>query len=132
MLFFDPTTSTSTRHGRLNDYEVVRGADNVTVRFDLPGVARDAIDLRVEGRTLSVSAERPSTRTDGDTLVAGGLHRRDLHRTFRVSNDLDLDNVVADVADGVLTITVPLAEAATARKIEIGAGEPAPALADAA
>lgn len=133
MLFFDPFTSTTPRTGRSHDYEVVRGTDAVTVRFDLPGVAREAIDLQVEGRTLTISAERTPTRGEGDTLVAGGLHRRSLRRSFRVSTDLELDAIAADVTDGVLTITVPLAEAATSRRIEIGSGATeAPSLAEAA
>ncbi len=131
MLFFDPFTSTTTRTGRTHDYEVVRDDSAVTVRFDVPGVARDAIDLEVEGRTLTVTADRPATRGEGDTLLAGGLHRRALRRSFRVSPDLDLEGTAADVVDGVLTITVPLAEAATSRRIEIGDGSAA-ALAEAA
>ena len=46
MLFFDPFTTPTTRTGRSHDHEVVRGADAVTVRFDLPGVAREAATAR--------------------------------------------------------------------------------------
>lgn len=96
--------------------------DGYLLRIDLPGVAKDDIDISMEDGVLSVSAERTEqTREDKD----GRVYRREVRygrfeRAFRLPSDADKDSVTANCNDGVLEIRIARCEAAKARKIPIG------------
>ena len=98
-----------------------REGDQVVVEFDLPGVAADAVDLDVERNVLTVTAQRPPLPKSLDTLAAErprGLFSRQLV----LGDNLDLERVQATTADGVLRLTIPVAERAKPRKITVQAG----------
>ncbi len=95
-----------------------REGDTFVIEFDLPGVARDTIDIDVERNVLTVRAERPRRNGDWETLAAErptGLFSRQLV----LGDNLDLDKVEAGYDAGVLRLRVPVAEKAKPRKIEI-------------
>ena len=97
------------------------------VQLDLPGVQADQVDLSFERNTLTVSGKRaPTLRApeQGELRVffaerASGAFTRSL----RFPQYVEGDKIDAHFNDGVLTITVPKAEAAKARKIAISARE---------
>ena len=76
--------------------------DVYTLRFDLPGVDPDDVDLTVEGNMLTVTAERASEGIEGVTWLLrerpAGTHRRDV----RLGERLDTGNVKASHENGVL------------------------------
>ncbi len=95
-----------------------REGDRFVIEFDLPGVARDSIDLDVERNVLTVRAERVAANGDWESLAAErprGLFSRQLV----LGDNLDLDQIEARYADGVLRLVVPIAEKAKPRKIEV-------------
>lgn len=101
----------------LGAMDVRRTDDTLTVTVDLPGVNRDSIEVTFEKGVLTVAAER--VRPDGPAAMAErpfGSWRR----TVTVGDDWDADRAHADYTDGVLTVTVPLAEGRGPRRIEIG------------
>ncbi len=89
------------------------------LRFDVPGVARDKIDVTVEDRVLTVQVER----TMEDTVGANWLLRERPtginSRQVRLGDSLDVGNVGADYDAGILTITIPIREEAKPQRIEI-------------
>jgi HSP20 family protein len=93
-----------------------------TLRFDVPGVAPDAVDLTVEGNMLTVTVERPREETEGATWLLrerpSGTHRREVHLGER----LDTGKVEANYDSGVLTVTIPMREEAKPHKVSISAG----------
>ena len=98
-----------------------REGDRFVIEFDLPGVNRDSIDLDVERNVLTVRAERPSKNGDWEMLAAErptGLFSRQLV----LGDNLDLDRLEARYDAGVLRLTVPVAERAKPRKIEVTTG----------
>ena len=92
--------------------------DAYVVEVDLPGANRDQIDIQVQDRELVITGEIPESEQEGRR------HRRS-RRTGRfefhtyLPGDVNADSVNAQLSDGVLTVTVPKAEKAKPRHIEI-------------
>ena len=98
-----------------------REGDRFVIEFDLPGVARDSIDLDVERNVLTVRAERVARNGDWESL-ASERPRGVFSRQLVLGDNLDLDRIEAGYADGVLRLVVPVAEKAKPRKIEVSGG----------
>jgi HSP20 family protein len=96
-----------------------REGDTFRIEFDLPGVQPDSIDLDVERNVLTVRAERQSRQENGAELIAAERPRGVFSRQLILGDNLDLDNVSASYRDGVLTLSVPVAEKAKPRKIAV-------------
>jgi HSP20 family protein len=106
--------------------DAVRKDDHLELRFDLPGVRPDSIDATVEGNVLTVRAERSwSSEEDADVLSRERAHGT-FYRRVRLGEALDATRVEAHYDDGVLRVTVPVAETAKPHKIEIQSGESQP------
>lgn len=90
-----------------------------TLRFDLPGVDPDLVDLTVEGNVLTVTAERPVETTGDVTWMLrerpSGTHRREV----RLGDRLDSGKVDASFDNGVLTVTIPMRDEARPHKVSI-------------
>lgn len=103
-----------------------------TLRFDLPGVDPEKVDVTVEGNVLTVTAESHVEEDEGVTWLLrerpAGSHRREV----RLGERLDPSAVDANFDNGVLTVTIPMREEAKPHKVtvssvsagEIGAGSP--------
>ncbi|TQM46076.1 Hsp20/alpha crystallin family protein [Pseudonocardia cypriaca] len=103
--------------------EAYRRGDEFVVQLDLPGVDPESIDLHVEQDTLTVKAERRPAVTGDDvqTVVAErpyGVFSRQLF----LGDGLDADRIEAHYDAGVLTVTIPVAEEARPRRIQVSAG----------
>jgi len=95
-----------------------REGDRFVIEFDLPGVAKDSIDLDVERNVLTVRAERVARNGDWEAL-ASERPRGVFSRQLVLGDNLDLDRIEAGYSDGVLRLVVPVAERAKPRKIEV-------------
>lgn len=93
------------------------------LRFDLPGVDPDAVDLTVENNVLTVTAERSFEDTEGANWLIRerptGMHSRQV----RLGERLDTGNVQASYDQGVLTVTIPVREEAKPYRVKIQPGE---------
>ena len=104
--------------------DAVRRADGVELRFDLPGVAADSIDVNVERNVLTVKAERSWFLGEGEEALAKERAHGAFTRQVFLGDALDTDRLEARYDQGVLTVTIPTAEQAKPRKIEIRVSEP--------
>jgi HSP20 family protein len=95
-----------------------REGDRFVVEFDLPGIKSDSLDLDIERNVLTVRAERPGLDQDRE-MVAAERPRGVFSRQLLFGDNLDADRIDADYTDGVLRLTIPVAERAKPRKIEI-------------
>lgn len=137
LLRFDPfreldrlaSEATGERRRSVMAMDAVRDGDHVTVRFDLPGVDRETIDITVEKNQLVVRAERSWTVGEDAEVVAAERHHGSFSRTLFLGDGLDVDRIDADYTDGVLTLTIPVAEVAKPRKISVGGHDDQKALA---
>ena len=103
--------------------DAYRHGDSFVVHLDLPGVDPDSIDVSVEQNVLSVSAERHWESVEGDEVVANERRQGTFTRQLFLGNALEPDQIHATYENGVLTLTIPVAEKARPRKIEIATGE---------
>ena len=102
--------------------DAYRHGEEFVVHFDLPGVDPGSIDLTVEKNVLTVSAERNWQAGEGYQVVASERPQGKFSRQLFLGEGLDYDHISAGYDHGVLTVTIPVAEAAKPRKVEIQAG----------
>ena len=98
-----------------------REGDTFVIEFDLPGVAPDSIDLDVERNVLTVRAERVGRNGDWE-MLASERPRGVFSRQLVLGDNLDLDQIEAHYDAGVLSLSIPVAERAKPRKIQVGSG----------
>ncbi|UNX53931.1 Hsp20/alpha crystallin family protein [Georgenia sp. TF02-10] len=99
--------------------DLYRSGEEFVAKIDLPGVDPSSIDIDVDDRTLTVRAER---RAEVDENAQWLSHERPtgtFARQMTLGNGLATDQIRAAYADGVLTLTIPVAEEAKPRKIEV-------------
>ena len=95
-----------------------RQGDRFVIEFDLPGVQPESLDIDVERNVLTVRAER--ARGNGDwELLASERPSGVFSRQLVLGDNLDLERLEAAYDQGVLRLTVPVAERAKPRKIEV-------------
>lgn len=95
-----------------------RDGDQFVVELDLPGVKADSLDLDVERNVLTVRAERPGLDQNREMLAAE-RPRGVFSRQLFLGDNLDTDKIDANYHDGVLRLTIPVAEKAKPRRIQI-------------
>ena len=100
--------------------DAYRRGEQFIVQFDLPGVEPAAIDLTVEQNVLTVRAERRfEPRQDDEVVVAERPHDTSTRQIF-LCDTLDAENMQANCEQGVLTLTIPVAETAKPRRVQVG------------
>ncbi len=99
--------------------DAFRRGDQFLVQFDLPGVDASSIDLTVERNVLTVRAERRFDRQQGDEVVVAERPQGVFTRQLFLGDTLDGQRISASYHDGVLTLTIPVAEQAKPRKVQI-------------
>jgi len=97
-----------------------RDGDVFHVEFDLPGVAPDSIDLDVERNVVTVKAER-RPGYDEKQLIAAERPSGVFSRQLVLGDNLDTGRIDASYDGGVLALTIPVADHARPRKIEVTA-----------
>jgi HSP20 family protein len=105
--------------------DAYRKGDMFLLQFDLPGIEPSSIDLTVDNNTLVVKAERPVPQLTGETeaLVAERPHGTFTRQVF-LGDNLDTTKIEAQYDAGVLTLSIPVAEQAKPRRIEVKAATP--------
>src|SRR3954467_15061644 len=99
--------------------DAYRVGDNFVAHFDLPGVDPGSINLQVEGTTLTISAERSVPQIEGAEWSVAERPFGSYTRQLVLGRSLDTDRLEAHYHDGVLTVSIPVAEKARARKITV-------------
>jgi len=102
--------------------DAYRHGDTFVVHFDLPGIDPSSIDLTVEKNVLTVSAERRWQPTEGDEVVVAERPQGSFSRQLFLGEGLDPERIEARYENGVLTVSIPVAEKAKPRKVEISSG----------
>ena len=90
-----------------SDYKIDSDDDGVILTMNVPGYNKKLIDVSVSGDTLTIEGKANSGDSSG------------FNHTFTINDNLDSDGIDATVVDGVLTVSVPYAEAVKPRKIEV-------------
>ena len=109
----------STRAPRLMPMDAYRHGDSYVVRFDLPGIDPDSMELLAERNTLTVRAQRRADAPEGAQYLMAERPYGSYSRQIVLGDGLNTDAISADYHNGVLTVTIPVAEQAKPRRIEI-------------
>src|SRR2546429_57647 len=99
--------------------DAYRQGDSFYVHFDLPGIDADSINLPVEQNVLPVRAERVPVKADAAELIVAERPSGPFPRQVFLGETLDADKIAADYVAGVLTLTIPVREAAKPRSIQV-------------
>ncbi|MFK7894406.1 MAG: Hsp20/alpha crystallin family protein [Myxococcota bacterium] len=96
-------------------------AEEYLLTAELPGVAPDAVDVTIEGSTVTISGQRKIDYAAGDGTA---VHRRErqsgtFRRAFELPAEINLDAAKATHRNGVLTLALPKADAVKPRQIQI-------------
>jgi HSP20 family protein len=92
---------------------------NYFIRAELPGVAKEDLDLQATAKSVSISGERKIVEEEH-----AKYHRREresgcFSRAVSLPGEIDPNRITASLVDGILTITVPKAEAAKPKQITV-------------
>jgi HSP20 family protein len=91
-------------------YELEKGDENYTLEVALPGYTKDDIDIKVDNKLLSISFSA-AKETD--------KWKQNFDKKFKVNDELDLSNIKASFANGILTVLIPKVEKAKPKTITI-------------
>jgi HSP20 family protein len=134
LLRFDPfrdldrVTQLVTARPEAMPMDAYREGDQFVVHFDLPGINPASIDLTVEKNVLTVRAERSWQLSDQQEILVAERPQGTFSRQLFLGDSLDADQIRATYEQGVLTLSIPVAEHEKARKVEItvNGNEPVP------
>jgi HSP20 family molecular chaperone IbpA len=99
--------------------DVFEDESAITLLADLPGVARDQLQVRVDGDNLVLEATAGTSGPENMELVYGEARIPRFRRQFTLSRELDTARIAAELRDGVLRLTIPKAEEAKPRRIQV-------------
>lgn len=111
--------SGSARAPRFMPMDLYRSGDHYVLHADLPGVDPGSVDLGVENGTLTIKAQRSERTEEGVQWIASERFTGTYMRQISLGDDIDAERISATYANGVLTVTLPVAERAKPRRVEI-------------
>jgi HSP20 family protein len=120
--FAEQLLGTATRPAAM-PMDAWRSGNEFIVEFDLPGIDPGSIDLNVERNVLSVRADRQQSSEPEAELVVSERPRGVFSRQVFLGDTLNTDDINATYHDGVLRLTIPVAEKAKPRKIAVSTSE---------
>ena len=94
----------------------------ITVLADMPGIRADGLGIDVRDNVLAIEGRVADDETTHDRFLLQEYETGSFRREFRLTNLIDQSKIDAVLRDGVLRLTLPKAEAARPRKIEVRAG----------
>ena len=103
--------------------DVFENDNAITLLADLPGVPREQLHVRVDGENLVLEATATiANGPENMQLVYGEAQVPVYRRQFTLSRELDTARIDAQLRDGVLRLTIPKAEEARPRRIQVQVG----------
>ncbi|MDD7466030.1 MAG: Hsp20/alpha crystallin family protein [Actinomycetaceae bacterium] len=99
--------------------DLYRTDDNFVAKFDMPGVDPESIDIDIDQNTLTVRASRESEKSDSIKWLSRERFVGTFARQLNLGYGLDTGKITADYTDGVLTLTIPVAEESKPRKVAV-------------
>jgi len=99
--------------------DVWQADDGFHVALDLPGVNLDSLDITTERNILTVRAERQSEYQEGQGVLVAERAQGMFTRQLQLGDSVDVEKVQASYSNGVLHITIPLAQSAQPRRIQV-------------
>jgi HSP20 family protein len=99
--------------------DIYETQDALTVILEIPGVAKDNVDVHVEDGVLNVEGRLDLSKYQGLQPLYTEYNIGHYSRSFQLSNKIDQNGIEADFKDGVLALRLPKVEEAKPRSIEV-------------
>ena len=99
--------------------DIHEGPDGLILEADLPGVTEDNLNIQLEDNVLTLHARVPSPFPEGARVLHEEYRVSDFYRSFILSDEVERDKISAELRNGVLRLSLPKAERARTRRIEI-------------
>ena len=105
--------------------DVVRNAEDTVIRASMPGVSPEDIQVSIEDSVLTIKGQTSQEHLEGDGNYLMRERRSGaFHRALRLPDSVDAEKAHPHYQNGVLTITIPRAEAKRARQLQVQVGDP--------
>jgi HSP20 family protein len=119
-----PAKGERVRPGRvfLPAVDIFETPEALVLIADMPGVSGDRVSLDLKDNHLIISGEISQPLGEGETLLSQEYLVGDYYREFHLGELIDKNRIEAAMNDGVLKLTLPKAEKAKPRKIEVKTG----------
>ncbi len=99
--------------------DLYQNNDNVIAVVELPGMRKDDIDISLHDGMLTIAGERERTSDEGENAERTERFSGKFRRSVSLPTRVDAGKVNASYKDGILTITLPKAEEAKPKKVEV-------------
>jgi len=101
------------------DTDVYESSDMIQILCDMPGVPQDNVSVSMENNVLLVKGSQQECPREGYDCLHCGFSPGVFKRSFSIFSDIDTGGISAKINNGVLTVRLPKAEKAKARKIQV-------------
>lgn len=109
----------SARAPRFMPMDLYRSGDHYVLHADLPGVDPGSVDVSVDNGTLTIRAERSGRTEESVEWLTSERFTGSYLRQLALGDGIDAERIAATYENGVLTVTIPMAEKAKPRRIQI-------------
>src|SRR5690242_19725972 len=109
------------RAPRFMPMDLYRAGDHYVLHADLPGVDPGSVDVNVQNGTLTIKAERTDRDPQNVQWIASERFTGTYMRQLSLGEGIDTDKIAATYENGVLTVSLPVAERAKPRRVEVQA-----------
>jgi HSP20 family protein len=99
--------------------DLYQDKDNVVAVVELPGMKKEDIEISLRDGTLAISGERKSQTSNGEKAERTERYIGRFRRSVTLPTRVDADKISATYRDGILTVTLPKAEEAKPKQIEV-------------
>jgi len=99
--------------------DVLEDGTGITLIADLPGVSREALDIHVEGDSLTIEGQVSPAMPEAMEATYAEVRVPRYRRMFTLSRELDGSRIEAQLKDGVLRLRIPKQEHAQPRRVQV-------------
>ncbi|HEY1583757.1 MAG TPA: Hsp20/alpha crystallin family protein [Chthoniobacterales bacterium] len=99
--------------------DVYQNSDNIVAVVELPGMRKEDIDISLHDGMLTIAGERQSSSSESDDAERTERFTGKFRRSVTLPTQVNASKVTASYKDGILTVTLPKAEEAKPRKVEV-------------
>jgi HSP20 family protein len=99
--------------------DLYQNSDNVIAVVELPGMRREDIEISLHDGTLTISGERKRETPNGEKAERTERYIGTFRRSITLPSRVDANKVTATYRDGILTVTLPKAEEAKPKQIQV-------------
>ena len=99
--------------------DLYQTADNIVAVLEIPGMRKDDIEISLHDGMLTIAGERNTSAGKGESAERTERFSGKFRRSVSLPTRVDAGKVSATYKDGILTVTLPKAEEAKPKKIEV-------------